>query len=135
MKEYNNFNINQSWNPTSKAISKAPSSNPSNFSPIYPELKTTGLRTDHQRILVLQSRNGMIKLHGFEPPQGVRTFGVEFYAIPMDLGLGFNFTNISKNAPYKSCLYGCSALAEHSKQLVHNLIPAHLKKETTPYAS
>ena len=134
MYEYSNFIINQSWNPTSKPISALSSSKPSNILPLnYPEFKTTDSAIDSHRVLALNSSTGMERNStGSNPLTGVRT--LEWSGVPFP-DVNLLFRNISVHTPHSSCLYECSPLGGHSKQLVHDLKSANVKKETTPNAS
>ena len=140
LNQYNNFTIKTELKPTTKSVNTVSSIKSPNIPPEnYPEFKTTDSGTDHQRVsayllFLLRSplRNGM-ELHGAKIPerQAKGDFcllsGVECNGA-MGCEIKFLMYQCWERRHMK-CLYGCSALAGHSK---HFMPSPSRQQETTP---
>ena len=137
MKHYNNFTIKTELKSTPKPFNKASSSRSSNIPPInYPEFKTTDSRTDYQRVsayllsMLKPLRNGM-EWNGAESPERQAKKAFCFWSSMKwnAAGCELNYLVYQCFFRHMSCLYGYSALAEYSKQLMPS--PSRQQK-TTP---
>ena len=138
MNQHNNFTIKTELKPTSKSFNIVSCSRSSNISPdIYPEFKTTDSRTDYQRVsayllfMLSPLRNGM-EWNGAESPERQAKKAFCFWSSMKWNAAGCELNYLVYQCCFwqMSCLYGYSALAEYSKQLMPK--PSRQQK-TTPY--